>query len=366
MLINNDLKYWVSFTRIPGFGKVRLGILKNKFGSLEHAWTASKNELLQTGLDEKIISTFLSLRDKVFPDKELEQLDKYNIEAITVESPQYPCMLREIPDCPAVLFVRGKLISCSEHSIAVVGTRRATAYGKQVTEELVRNLALNKITIISGLAKGIDTTAHKAALEANGRTIAIFACGLDIVYPYENAKLAREIMEKGALISEHPLGVKPKAEYFPQRNRILSGLSRGVLIVESGETGGALITANFALEQDREVFAVPGSVYSPLSKGPNKLIQQGAKLVIDYIDILEELNLPVIDHPCGTITKNDPDEIESIIIKSIYYEPLHIDQICRNTELNIAVVQSYLTMMELKGLVKHIGNLNYMRCTGIK
>jgi DNA processing protein len=366
MLITDDLKYWISFTRIPGFGKVRLGLLKNKFGSLEHAWTASKNDLLQTGLDKKIISNFLSLRDKILPDKELEQLEKYNIEAITIESPQYPCMLKEIADCPAVLFVRGKLMPCDELSIAVVGTRRATTYGRQVTEELVRNLALNKITIISGLAKGIDTTAHKTALEANGRTLAIFASGLDIVYPYENAKLAREIMEKGALISEHPLGVKPKAEYFPQRNRILSGMSRGVLIVESGETGGALITANFALEQDREVFAVPGSVYSPLSKGTNKLIQQGAKLVSDYMDILEELNLPVNNHQCEMITLNNQDEIESIIIKSLYYEPLHIDQICRNTELNIAVVQSHLTVLELKGLVKHIGNLNYMRCTSMK
>ena len=270
----NDLKYWIGFSRIPGIGRVRIGFLRERLGSLSSVWSASKPDLLRAGLDEKVAAGFIKTRDKISLDSELEELAKYHIKAVPFESPDYPPLLKEISDCPAVLFVRGELKPCDETSVAVVGTRRATGYGRQITEEIVSSLAANNITIVSGLAKGIDTAAHKAALESNGRTLAVFACGLDIVYPPENVKLAREIMEKGALISEYPLGTKPKAEHFPQRNRILSGLSRGVLVVESGEASGALITANFALQQNREVFAVPGPITSVYSEGTSSLLQK--------------------------------------------------------------------------------------------
>jgi DNA processing protein len=363
---SNDLKYWIGFSRIPGIGRVRIGILKEKLGSLASAWAASKSDLVRSGLDEKIASGFIKNRDKISLDSELEALAKYHIKAIPFESPEYPPLLKEISDFPAVLFVRGELKSCDETSVAVVGTRRATGYGRQITEEIVGSLAANNVTIVSGLAKGIDTAAHKAALEAKGRTLAIFACGLDIVYPPENVKLAREIMERGALISEYPLGTKPKAEHFPQRNRILSGLSRGVLVVESGETSGALITANFALQQNREVFAVPGSILSPMSKGPNRLIQEGAKLVRNHIDVLEELNLSVLEHQYEMPSLNASSEIESIIMKCISDGPVHIDQICRATGLTAAVLQSNLAVMEINGMIKHTGNLNYVLNQGMR
>ena len=355
-----ELKHWIGFTRVPGVGRVRLCMLRQRFGTLANVWNASRQDLLQTGLDEKIIAGLVQTREKISLDAEMDALDRYQIKAIPFESDQYPPLLREISDYPAVLFVRGELKPQDETSVAVVGTRRASAYGRQVTEELVTSLSMNGITIVSGLAKGIDTAAHRAALEAGGRTLAVFACGLDIVYPPENVKLARDIMERGALISEYPLGTKPKAEHFPQRNRILSGLSRGVLVVESGESSGALITAEFALQQNREVFAVPGSVFSPVSKGPNRLIQQGAKLVRNHADILEELNLTETVQQFQMQAVGASNETESIIIKCISDGPAHIDQICRATGLAVSVIQSNLAVMEINGLIKHTGNLNYV------
>lgn len=356
----DELKYWIGFTRVPGIGRARLCMLRERLGSLSNVWAASKSDLLHCGLEEKLASVLIQTREKISLDGEMEGMARYGISAISFESEQYPQILKEISDYPAVLFVRGEIQPRDENSLAVVGTRRATAYGREVTEELVSSLALNGITIISGLAKGIDTAAHKATLEAGGRTLAVFACGLDIVYPPENVKLAREIMGKGALISEYPLGTRPKAEHFPQRNRILSGLSRGVLVVECGESSGALITAEFALQQNREVFAVPGSVMSPMSKGPNYLIQQGAKLVRNHKDILEELNLTEIAQQIPMQAVNASNEIESIIIKCIGDGQGHIDQICRATGLNAAIIQSSLAMMEINGQIKHTGNLNYV------
>jgi DNA processing protein len=241
-----------------------------------------------------------------------------------------------------------------------VGTRRATVYGRQVTEEIVADLVQNKITIVSGLAKGIDTAAHNSALEAGGRTVAVFACGLDTVYPAENAGLARRIIQHGALISEYPLGTRPKPENFPRRNRIMSGLSLGVLVTEAGETSGAIITANIALEQNREVLAVPGSILSPSSKGTNHLIQEGAKLVSDYTDILEELNLTAVAHQIEMKEIMPTTDTESLLLKHLSAEPAHIDEICRSAALPVSAVSSALAMMELKGLVKQVGTMNYV------
>ena len=362
----SEIKYWIGFTRVPGIGRVRIALLKKYFGSLGKAWSATGPELLKAGLDATAAENIVASRPGINPDKDLALIDKYRITVITYESPDYPALLRETHDHPAVLYVRGRLDAADADSVAVVGTRKATSYGRQVTEDIVTSLAINGITIISGLARGIDTIAHRAALEAHGRTIAVFACGLDIVYPPENVKLAMDILERGALISEHPLGTKPKPENFPRRNRILSGLSRGVLVVESGEKGGALITAGFALDQNREVFAVPGSILSGMSRGPNRLIQEGAKLVRNHLDILEELQLPVVSRQIEMKDAFTPGGNESIIIKYISDEPAHIDTICRASGLDTSTVISSLAIMELNGLVRQTGGMTYALSGSLK
>ncbi|MFC1979532.1 DNA-processing protein DprA [Chloroflexota bacterium] len=241
---------------------------------------------------------------------------------------------------------------------ALVGTRRATAYGRQVTEEIVADLAQSKIAIVSGLAKGIDSIAHRVALESGGRSIAVLAGGLDTVYPSENTNLARSIIQQGALISEYPLGTRPKPDNFPRRNRIMSGLSLGVLVIEADETSGAMITARLALEQNREVFAIPGSILSPVSRGANHLIQEGAKLVRDYTDILEELNLMTVARQMELTEVIPSSDTETLLLKQLSTEPAHIDEVCRSSGLPISTVSSTLAMMELKGLVKQMGTMN--------
>jgi len=357
---NKDIKYWVGFSLISGIGRVRLTQLKSYFGSLENAWRATPAELKQAGLDSGSIRAITTWQPKISLDAELEKLDRYGVKVLTFHDESYPSRLKEIYDYPPLIYVRGSLLPEDEWCLAVVGTRRATVYGRQVTEEIVADLAQSKITIVSGLAKGIDTVAHQSALEAGGRSIAVFACGLDIVYPGENVNLAQRIMQQGALISEYPLGVKPRADNFPRRNRIMSGLSLGVLVVEAGETSGALITAHQALEQNREVFAIPGSILSPASSGTNHLIQEGAKLVHNYTDILEELNLTAVAHQMELKEVIPASDTESMLLKQLSAEPTHIDEVCRSSGLPMPTVSSTLAMMELKGLVKQVGAMNYV------
>ena len=354
-----DIKYWVGFSLIPGIGRVKFGQLESYFKSLENAWRAAPAELKQSGLDKGSIRAITSYRPKVSLEAEMVKLDRYGVKVLTYHDPDYPSRLKEIYDYPPIIYLRGSLLPEDEWCLAVVGTRRATVYGRQVTEEIVADLARSKITIVSGLAKGIDSVAHHSALEAGGRSIAVFACGLDIVYPGENADLARRIMQQGALISEYPLGTRPKADNFPRRNRIMSGLSLGVLVVEAGETSGAMITAHLALEQNREVFAIPGSILSPASRGTNHLIQEGAKLVRDYTDILEELNLTAVAQQIEMKEVIPPSETESLLLKQLSAEPTHIDEVCRLSGLPVSTVSSTLAMMELKGLVKQVGAMNY-------
>jgi DNA processing protein len=367
-LINaaNELKYWVSFSRIPGIGRVKTTQLLEHFSTLENAWGAPSGELKKAGLDSKVVSAIVNLRPKISPDDEIDNLHKYKVKAIPCNSSAYPPRLKEIHDYPPIIYIRGSIKPEDECCLAVVGTRRATVYGRQVTEEIVTDLAKNKITIVSGLAKGIDSIAHRSALEANGRTIAIFASGLDIVYPAENAGLARDIMEQGALVSEHPLGTKPKADNFPRRNRIMSGLSLGILVIEAGEKSGALITVEQALQQNREVFAVPGSILSPASKGTNSLLQQGAKLVRNYVDVLEELNLAMVAQQLEMKELLPTDETEALLLKQLSSEPTHIDEACRQSGLSASVVSSTLAMMELKGMVKQVGAMNYVLAKEIR
>lgn len=356
----NGVKYWVGFSLIPGIGRIKLSFLNAYFGDLGKAWHASAGELRSAGLDAKSIETILALRSRISLDAELEKLERYKVKVITGDDPSYPPRLKEIYDSPPLLYVRGSLIPEDEWAIAVVGTRRASIYGRQAAEEIVADLARNGITIISGLAKGIDSIAHRVALQAGGRTIAVAGCGLDIVYPSDHVALARQIMEHGALISEFPLGTRPKAEHFPQRNRIMSGMSLGVLVVEAGERSGALLTAHWAVEQNREVFAIPGSVFSPVSKGTNRLIQEGAKLVRHCADILEELNLTMVAQQLEMKELVLTTDTESELLSHLSKEAAHIDDLCRQSGLPIATVTSTLAMLELKGLAKQVGGMNYV------
>jgi len=357
----DELKYWIGFSRIPGIGKVRIAQLRERFVNLEDAWNAPVSELKQAGLDSRSVNAIAALRPRISLDDEMEKLERYKVKVLTCEDPSYPPRLKEIYDYPPVLYVRGKLLPKDDPYLAVVGTRKPTVYGRQVAEEIVADLVQSKITIISGLARGIDSIAHRTALDSGGETIAVFASGLDIVYPADNAKLAQAIMERGALVSEYPLGVRPKADNFPQRNRIMSGLSLGVLVVEAGERSGALITAHQAVEQNRDVFAIPGSILSPGSKGTNHLIQEGAKLVCNCNDILEELNLTTMAQQLEIKEFLPANEKESQVLKQLTFEPGHIDEICRRSGLAMPEVSSTLAMLELKGIAKQVGNMNYVR-----
>ena len=350
----------MGFSFIPSIGRVRLGLLEGYFSNLEDAWKATSAELKRAGLDSGSIRAINSWRPKISLDEEMEKLERYGVKVFTWRDDGYPSRLKEIYDYPPIICVRGSLLPEDEWCLAVVGTRRATVYGRQVTEEIVSDLARSRITITSGLAKGIDTVAHSSALEAGGRSIAVFGCGLDIVYPSENANLARRIMQQGALISEYPLGTKPKPDYFPRRNRIMSGMSLGVLVTEAGESSGALITANLALEQNREVFAVPGSILSPASKGTNRLIQEGAKLVHSHMDILQELNLTAVAQQIEMKEIIPESETEALLLKQLSAEPTHIDEICQSSGLPVSAVSSTLAMMELKGQVKSMGSMKYV------
>jgi DNA processing protein len=357
-----ERKYWIAFSRIPRVGRVRVAALVEHFGTLEAAWRATPGELRAAGLDSAAVNALSAIREDTNPDNEMELLLQHGVRAITWHDDAYPRQLREIHDRPPVLFVRGTLEPSDEWSVAVVGTRRVSVYGRQVAEEMSRGLASNRVTVVSGLARGVDAVAHRAALEAGGRTLAVLACGLDMVYPPEHKRLAEQIMERGALISDYAIGIQPRSEFFPRRNRILSGISLGVLVVEGDIRSGALITARQALEQNREVFAVPGSIYSPNSRGTNKLIQDGeAKPTLVVEDILAELNLSMASHQIEMSELVPADETEGALLRHLGAEPAHIDDVRRASGLPIAIVTSTLAMLELKGLVRQVGRMNYVR-----
>lgn len=349
-------------SRVPRVGRVRFAQLEAHFGTLERAWAASQSELKLAGLDASTISALVAARGKLQPDDELELLHKHRVVAITWHDAGYPRQLLEIYDRPPVLFVRGALVAADEWAVAVVGTRRVSVYGRQVAEEMSRGLAANQVTVVSGLARGVDAVAHRTALEAGGRTIGVLACGLDMVYPPEHKRLADQIAEHGAVISDYAIGTQPRSEFFPRRNRILSGVSLGVLVVEGDMKSGALITARQALEQNREVFAVPGSIYSPNSRGTNKLIQDGeAKPTLAVEDILAELNLTMAAQQMEMTEILPADDNEAALLKLLNAEPAHIDEVRRQSGLPIAVVTSTLAMLELKGAVRQVGRMNYVK-----
>ena len=358
----NELKYWVAFTRIPRVGRVRFARMEEHFGTLERAWASGLTELKAAGLDSRTAQLIATRKLAIDPDAEMSRLSEAGVRALTRHDDEYPPRLKEIYDLPPVLYVRGELLPEDERSVAVVGTRKATAYGREVTHRLTYDLAAAGVTIVSGLARGIDGIAHRAARDAGRRSLAVVASGLDITYPAEHKTLAEEIGRNGALVSEHPLGTRPQAENFPRRNRIMSGMTLGTLVAEAGETSGALITARHALEQNREVFAAPGNIFSPSSRGTNRLIKEsGAKLVTDYQDVLEELNLSSVGQQIEMEALFPETDTEADVLRFVTFDPVHIDEVVRGSEMDISTVSGILAMMELKGLVRQVGGMNYVR-----
>jgi len=359
--VNSEAKkFWLGFSQVKGIGAVRTKLLIEYFGDLSIAWSASEIQLREAGLGIKTIQALNETRRNINLDLELARIIEAGISILTMDDPDYPKRLSLIEYPPPVLFIRGGIEDCDDHAVAIVGTRHLTSYGRQVASELARFLANNHVTVISGLARGIDAVAHQSALEAGGRTIAVLGSGVDVIYPPEHRNLAVRVIEKGALVSDYYPGTAPEGMNFPPRNRIISGLSMAVVIVEAGDRSGALITAEFAANQGREVFAIPGSIYALHSKGTNRLIRDGALPLLDFQDLLEALQINQIDeyrYAKRVIPEND---IELLLMDLLKDEPLHIDEIKAATNLSIEKISAALVLMELKHMVRRTGNLTYL------
>jgi DNA processing protein len=370
-----ELKYWLAWNRVKEIGPVRFAKLYQHFSSLEEAWNSDlkKTDMMNLlNIREEAMDKIEQQKKQIDPHEELDLLQKWNIKAITIKEEGYPVPLKEIYSPPPVIYYQGNFVNIMKEAkgLAMVGSRKATYYGRKVARDMAGEIAQSGYIVISGLARGIDTCAHLGALEAEGLTVAVLGCGLDRIYPSENTNLARRIAEKGAIITEFPLFTRPEKNNFPRRNRIISGLSLGTIVVEATKKSGALITADYALEQGREVFSVPGSIHSFLSIGCHNLIKQGAKLVNNYHDILEELQQEnnlfsviadrVEDDERSNVTIELTD-YEKKLLKYISIEPLHIDEITELTALPFTRVSEALLSLELKNLIREVEGKRYIR-----
>ncbi len=360
----DELQYWIAFSRVLGIGPVRFQLLLNFFhDDVAAAWKADHKALLAAGIESRIAEKFIKQRASMNPAYELERLEHLRVRIITWKDATYPPLLRKIDYPPPVLYVCGSLTDDDRrYSLGIVGTRKMSTYGRQVTEHFAAELAKGNVTIVSGLAQGVDTIAHTTALDVGGRTLAVLASGLDQVYPPGNYALARRIVEsgQGALISAYPLGVRPEAGNFPARNHIISGLSLGLLVTEAPEKSGALISAGAALNQGREVFAIPGGIFSPGGAGVNKLIQDGAHPVTNVNDILASLNLHMIPQQSEVQAVQPDTPEERTLLGLLSHEARHIDELIRESALSANEVSSTLVVMELKGMIRHVGGMQYM------
>lgn len=355
--------YWLGLKAVPGIGNVIFRRLMEYFETPRAALQASRSELSAVkGVTPAIIDAIRSNSWQKFAEEETARLHNGSIRLVTFTTTEYPKSLFEIPDPPPFIYVQGE-IQPVQHRIAIVGSRKATTYGLLTTGTLAGALAAHNVTVVSGMARGVDTAAHKGSLQAGGGTIGVLGCGMDVVYPPENRKLFEEMARNGCLISEFPLGTLPLAENFPRRNRIISGLSRGVLVVEATEKSGSLITARYALDHGRDVYAVPGNINFATSRGANLLIKQGAKLVDCVEDILEELpgyfraenDVPAAPASAGfALTPK-----EAVIYELLARSPLHIDDVIAQSGLTAAEVSSMLLHLELKGAVMPLPGTHY-------
>lgn len=367
-MLNQDLIDWLRLVLIPEIGSRRGKRLLEKFKIPKAILNASINELAEIeGIGREVAKKIVENRNRINLDQQLKLIEKNNVNLISSESESYPINLKSIFDPPLVLFVKGEILPQDYFSIAIVGTRMASFYGRSMAERLSSDLVQRGFTVVSGGARGIDTFSHQSALKFKGRTIAVLGCGLDIVYPQENKRLFEEISNNGALISEFPMSIRPNKQNFPMRNRIISGLSLGVVVIEAPQRSGALITVSHALEQGREVFSVPGKANSFTSKGTNQLLREGAKLVESADDIIEELEpllkdkireLKVsrieIEKTKEILPKPKLTEDEEKILDSLSSEPLHLDEIISKSPISIGDIFNILTQLELKGLIKQL------------
>ncbi len=360
------LQSWLGFNQVRGIRWLHLRALLERFGGIEAAWRAPREAFRNAGIPSQSVEALLHVRQSYDAAADLRALDDLNVQLLPITAPDYPPLLRQITDPPPLLYMRGSLQAADQNALGVVGTRNATDYGKRMTAYIVEPLAARGVTIISGMAHGIDTLAHQAALRVGGRTIAVLPCGVDRLYPPESGVLAAQIMAQGCLISEFPLRTKADRHNFPQRNRIISGMAHGVLIVEAGAKSGALITVDCALEQGREVFAVPGNALSPASNGTNALIRAGATLTTSASDIWEGLAQQVaLSAPLPTASAAPrpmqvpyvpADAQEAAVLRCLGIEQaLHIDEIVRHSGLAASHVSAVLTVLEVKGIVCQTG-----------
>jgi DNA processing protein len=363
---------WLALALTPGLGARLTGKLLREFGSPEAIFNASLTALEGQQIPAAVAQAIHSRQAISAAAKELSQAEAAKCRIITWDEPVYPQLLREIYDPPPLLYVKGNTDLLNRHAIAIVGTRRPTPYGNQMAERLARDLALRGLTIVSGLARGIDATAHKGALGANsGGTVGVLGCGIDVIYPKENRKIFAEIEERGAIISEFPMGTYPAPQNFPVRNRIIAGMARGV-VVEGAQYSGSLITARLAMEFGREVFAVPGYATQPASFGPNQLIKQGAKLVTGWEDVVEELPTPIRAELLAVET-TDGAQRASLVTESLapaeraLYALLevdkskHVDELVEQSKMNSSEVLSALFELEMTGLVQQLPGKQFLK-----
>ncbi|MBN2455261.1 MAG: DNA-processing protein DprA [Sedimentisphaerales bacterium] len=376
---SKNIEKWLKLIRANGVGPATFTRLMKHFGSIDTALGAAAAEMTRIdGIGPKIAEQIASSRDKFDVKAELNLAEKLGVWIIHTEDDRYPTVLRKIYDPPPVLYIKGSLSMNDNLCIAIVGSRRCSLYGQEQSSRLAHLLSSAGFTICSGMARGIDTAAHHGALSAKGRTIAVQGCGLANIFPPENKSLFKLIAESGACISELPLNYEPLAENFPPRNRIIAGLSLAAIVIEAGPRSGALITASAALENNREVMAVPGKVDSPLSKGAHRLIKQGAKLVESVEDVMEALGYigeQLHKHACSSAAKASQrieaarhgqfqlklTEKETKIYGCLTKEPLYIDQIAAGTNLAAGTVNAALISLQLKGLIKQLPGSSFVR-----
>lgn len=352
-----DRELLIMLNMIPTIGPKRIKNITRKIKTLSEFMNANFKQFSQIpGMSKKLWNRISYYRQKVDYKTEIQKAHKICAKIITIIDDEYPNMLKQIYDPPPVLYAMGDVSALKHKSLAIVGTRKATLYGKNIAKMFGEKLANLNFNVVSGMARGIDSCAHSGAIKAGGLTTAVLGSGINVIYPPENVNLMKNIIKNGCVISSFPIGTKPLAKNFPARNRIISGLSHGTIVIEAAQRSGSLITADFSLEQGREVFAVPGNINNPYSRGTHKLIKQGAKLVENIEDILEELSFE--DLKQGILVKNEHDkpevqlsEDEKDVYKIISYDPIHFEQIIQKTNLHTKHLNSIITRLELKGVI---------------
>lgn len=353
----NENKFWLALGKNTRIGSATFSEILSINKPFSEIFYLPEEELITLKLSNRTVKEILFCQTNYNPDKIYDEYEKREIKFLKITDDNYPKMLREIYDPPALLYYKGE-IQADSVNLAIVGSRKVTNYGVQATYDIAKYLANNQVCVVSGMAIGVDTIAHQATVDSHGKTIAVLGCGLDQIYPSRNVQLAKKIIEEGgAIITEKPIGVPPLRYNFPQRNRIISGLSLGVIITEATEKSGSLITATSALEQNREIFALPGSIYNLNSKGPNNLIRMGAKIITKPQDILEEIGVEITGKE--KVAPKGANDEESSILTCLESEPKHIDTIIKETGLPQTKVSTTLTLMEISEKVKHAGGMVY-------